>query len=119
MGYKKILAITILATGISYAPQGLVTDVYQLLILRFIQGLFVGGILPALYTLTSLNTPEERRGGIMGITRSGLLLGNVAGPISGGLLAASLGMRPVFFFTAALLISVTFAARKLIDEPPH
>jgi DHA1 family multidrug resistance protein-like MFS transporter len=119
MGYKKILAITTLATGISYAPQGLVTDVYQLLILRFIQGLFVGGILPALYTLTSLNTPEERRGGIMGITRSGLLIGNVAGPISGGFLAASLGMRPVFLFTAALLIAVTFAARKLIEEPPH
>jgi DHA1 family multidrug resistance protein-like MFS transporter len=118
IGYKKTLAITILATGISYAPQGLVTDVFQLLILRFIQGLFVGGILPALYTLTSLNTPEERRGGIMGITRSGLLIGNVAGPISGGFLGASLGMRPVFVFTAALLIAVTFSAKNFIKEPP-
>jgi hypothetical protein len=34
-------------------------------------------------------------------------------------LGASLGMRPVFLFTAALLIAVTFAARKLIEEPPH
>ncbi|KPK88821.1 MAG: hypothetical protein AMJ94_13980 [Deltaproteobacteria bacterium SM23_61] len=119
VGYKRTLAFTTLATGISYAPQGLVTDVFQLLALRFIQGLFVGGILPALYTLTSLNTPEERRGGIMGITRSGLLIGNVAGPISGGFLAASLGMRPVFFFTAALLIAVTFVARNFIKEPPH
>jgi DHA1 family multidrug resistance protein-like MFS transporter len=119
MGYKKTLALTTLATGISYAPQGLVTDVFQLLILRFIQGLFVGGILPALYTLTSLNTPEERRGGIMGITRSGLLIGNVAGPISGGYLAASLGMRPVFVFTAFLLIAVTFGVKNFIKEPPH
>jgi len=119
IGYKKTLAVTILATGISYAPQGLVTDVYQLLILRFVQGLFVGGILPALYTLTSLNTPEERRGGVMGITRSGLLIGNVVGPISGGFLGASLGMRPVFAFTAALLIAVTFSARNFIKEPPH
>ena len=117
IGYKKTLAITLLGTGISYAPQGLVTQVYQLLILRFVQGLFVGGVLPALYTLTSLNTPEERRGGIMGITRSGLLLGNVIGPISGGVLAASLGMRPLFFFTAALLIAVTFGARRIIQEP--
>ncbi len=119
IGYKRTLAITLLGTGISYAPQGLVTQVYQLLILRFVQGLFVGGVLPALYTLTSLNTPEERRGGIMGITRSGLLLGNVIGPISGGFLAASLGMRPLFFFTAALLIAVTFGARRFIQEPPH
>jgi DHA1 family multidrug resistance protein-like MFS transporter len=119
IGYKKSLAFALLGTGISYAPLGLVTQVYQLLILRFVQGLFVGGLLPALYTLTSLNTPEERRGGIMGITRSGLLLGNVIGPISGGFLAASLGMRPLFFFTAVLLIAVTFGARRIIQEPPH
>lgn len=117
IGCKKTLTITLLGTGISYAPQGLVSQVYQLLILRFIQGLFVGGVLPALYTLTSLNTPEERRGGIMGITRSGLLMGNVIGPISGGFLAASFGMRPLFFLTAALLIAVTFGASRIIQEP--
>ncbi|MGE5252567.1 MAG: MFS transporter, partial [Planctomycetaceae bacterium] len=119
VGYKKTLAITTLATGICYAPQGLVTHVYQILLLRFIQGLFVGGILPALYTLTSLNTPEERRGGIMGITRSGLLIGNVAGPISGGFLGAVLGTRLVFIYTAVLLIAVTFGAKHFIKEPPH
>jgi DHA1 family multidrug resistance protein-like MFS transporter len=119
IGYKKTLAITSLATGISYAPQGWATDVYQLLILRFVQGLFVGGILPALYTLTSLNAPDERRGGILGITRSGLLIGNAAGPISGGFLAASLGIRPIFFFTAALLIFVTLGAHRLLKDPPH
>lgn len=116
LGYRKILAVTLLGTGISYAPQGLATGVYQLIILRFVQGLFVGGIFPALYTLTSLHTPEERRGGVLGITRSGLLIGNVLGPISGGFLAALVGMRPLFFFTAALLIAMTFFARRLIRE---
>ncbi len=119
IGYKKTLAITLLGTGISYAPQAFAGHVYHLLALRFIQGLFVGGVLPALYTLTSLNTPEERRGGIMGITRSGLLIGNVIGPISGGFLAVSLGMRPLFIFTAVLLITVTLCARRIIQEPPH
>jgi DHA1 family multidrug resistance protein-like MFS transporter len=118
-GYKKTLILTTLATGITYAPQGLVTDVYQLLVLRFVQGLFIGGILPALYALTSLNTPEERRGGIMGIARSGLLIGNALGPISGGFLAASLGMRSIFFFTGILLVGVTFALKNLIPETKH
>ena len=119
VGFKKTLALTTMATGLVYLPQGLATDVYQLLVLRFIQGLFLGGMLPALYTLTSLNTPEERRGGILGVTRSGLLLGNVFGPISGGFLAAPLGMRTIFFITGALLIAVTFTSRKLIHEPRH
>ncbi len=117
LGYRRTLTITLVGTGISYAPQGLVTGVYQLIVLRFVQGLFVGGILPAIYTLTSLNTPEERRGGVLGITRSGLLLGNMIGPISGGFLAAFFGMRPLFFLTAALLIAVTFWARRVIREP--
>ena len=118
MGYKRTLAITLLGTGISCAPQAFVSRAYQLLLLRFAHGLFAGGILPALYALTTLNVPEKRRGGVLGITRSGLLIGNVIGPISGGFLAASLGMRPLFLFTGALLIAVTFAAGGMIKEPP-
>ena len=119
MGYKKILAITLVGTGITCVPQAFVSHAYQLLLLRFAYGLFVGGILPALYTLTSLNVSAERRGGILGITRSGLLLGNVVGPVSGGFLAASLGIRPLFIFMSVLLFIVYFGVRRIIQEPAH
>jgi MFS transporter, DHA1 family, multidrug resistance protein len=119
LGYKKTLTINLLCAGLTFIPQALVNRIYQLLILRFVHGLFIGGILPALYTLTSLNVPEERRGGVMGITRSGLLLGNMAGPITGGVIASSLGMRPLFIFTAALLLTLSLTARRLIREPEH
>jgi len=119
MGYKKILAITLIGTGITCAPQAFVNQAYQLFSLRFIYGLFVGGILPALYTLTSLNVSEERRGGILGITRSGLLIGNVIGPVFGGILAASLGIRPLFIFMSALLLLVTLWAGRIIKEPKN
>lgn len=117
MGYKKVLAVTLLGTALTCAPQGLVTQAYQLLLLRFLQGLFLGGILPALYTLTSVNVPQERRGGVLGITRGGVLLGNVFGPVSGGYIAAHFGMRPVFFFTSAMLFLVTYAATRFIRLP--
>lgn len=117
LGYKKMLLITLLGTGFTSIPQALVSHVYQLFFLRFVYGLFVGGILPALYTLTSLNVAEERRGGIMGITRSGLLIGNVVGPVSGGYLSAIFGIRPLFIFMAALLFLVFLWVRKVIREP--
>lgn len=117
MGYKKMLLLALFGTGLTSIPQALVTQVYQLFFWRFIYGLFVGGILPALYTLTSLHVSEERRGGIMGITRSGLLIGNVVGPVSGGFLAASFGIRPLFIFMAALLFLVFFWVRRVIKEP--
>ncbi|MGB9699199.1 MAG: MFS transporter [Thermodesulfobacteriota bacterium] len=117
LGYKKMLLITLLGTGLTSIPQALVNQVYQLFCLRFIYGLFVGGILPALYTLTSLNVATERRGGIMGITRSGLLIGNVIGPVSGGFLSASFGIRPLFIFMASLLFLVYLWVRRVIKEP--
>jgi MFS family permease len=55
----------------------------------------------------------------LGITRSGLLIGNAVGPISGGFLGAALGTRPVFIYTAVLLIAVTFGAKHFIKERPH
>lgn len=117
IGYKKMLLITLLGTSLTCIPQALVNQVYQLFFLRFVYGLFVGGILPALYTLTSLNVSAERRGGIMGITRSGLLIGNVIGPVSGGLLSAYFGIRPLFIFMAALLFLVYLWVRREIKEP--
>ena len=118
-GYKKVLSFNLLWAGITCAPQAFVQNVGQLFLLRFVHGLFIGGVLPALNTLTTLNSPEDRRGGVMGIIRSGLLIGNVAGPILGGYLGASLGIPPIFVFTAVLLIAVTFVGGRIIKEPKH
>lgn len=117
LGYKKMLLLALLGSGCLSIPQALVTQVYQLFFLRFIYGLFAGGILPALYTLTSLNVSEERKGGIMGITRSGLLIGNVVGPVSGGFISATFGIRPLFIFMAALLFLVYLWIKRVIKEP--
>ncbi len=117
IGFKKVLTWNLLGTALTFAPQAFVYEAYQLLIVRFVHGIFIGGVLPALYTLTSLSIPEERRGGIIGIVRSGILVGNIFGPISGGFLASSLGMRPLFVLTAAVLALVVLGARPFISEP--
>jgi len=119
IGYKRVLSITLLGGGITFFPQAFVNRIYQLFLLRFVHGLFGGGILPALNTLTTLNVPEERRGGVLGIARSGLLIGSVLGPISGGYLAASLGIRSVFILAGIFMIAVVFSAGRLIKEPRH
>jgi MFS family permease len=92
-------------------------QVYQLFILRFVHGLFTGGILPALNTLVTLNSPEDRRGGVMGIARSGLLLGHILGPVLGGYFSAFFGIPLIFVLTGALLILVTLIAGLTIREP--
>ncbi len=118
IGFKRILVWNLVGTAATFAPHAIVGDAYQLLALRFAHGLFIGGLLPALYAITSLHIPEERRGGILGIVRSGILMGNISGPIFGAFIASSLGMRPLFLVTAALLIVVVLGARPFISESP-
>jgi DHA1 family multidrug resistance protein-like MFS transporter len=117
LGYRRALSITLLGTGITFIPQGLVSRVYQLIFLRFFHGLFSGGILPALNTLTTLHVPEERRGGVLGVARSGFMLGSVLGPICGGYLSASLSIRPLFVLMGLVLVATAFGASRAIKEP--
>lgn len=117
IGYKKTLFLTLLWSGITCFPQALAGRVYQLLIFRFVHGLFTGGILTALNTLVTLHAPENRRGGVMGVARSGLLIGHIAGPILGGYFGAFFGIPLLFALAGFLLAGSAFVALFTVQEP--
>ena len=102
VGHRKILRLSLIGIALFTLPQAAVTNVYQLLILRAGLGVFASGIIPTINTIIQRSTAERDRGGIYGIFQSGLLVGNMAGPLMGGFLAASLGLRPIFLITAAI-----------------
>ena len=102
VGHRKILRLSLVGIALFTFPQAAVTNVYQLLILRAGLGVFASGIIPTINTIIQRSTAERDRGGIYGIFQSGLLVGNMAGPLTGGFLAASLGLRPIFLITAAI-----------------
>ncbi|MEO8169131.1 MAG: MFS transporter, partial [bacterium] len=60
-GYKKGLFIGMTLTGLAYIGHNLVTSIFQLSFLRALLGFARGGVLPALYSLTSLHSPSDRR----------------------------------------------------------
>ncbi|MCI0707511.1 MAG: MFS transporter, partial [Ignavibacteriae bacterium] len=114
--YKKNLTIALSGAALAYSAQGLVTNAYQLIIFRAILGFCLGGMLPALYSYISKNTPLERRGSIMGIASSGNILANMIGPPTGGYIASHLGVRELFFVTGGLLLaSVIFLRNMFVD----
>jgi MFS transporter, DHA1 family, multidrug resistance protein len=109
--YKKNLTITIIGAATAYAAQGLVTQAYQLIFFRSLQGLFMGGLLPTLYSYITKNTISARRGGIMGIASSFTTLAAMIGPILGGYIAAHAGLRQNFFITGGILLSAVIVVR--------
>ena len=104
---KRNLIIGLGTTAVMYFLHALASSLVQLSFLRAILGLAYGGILPALYSLTSLHTPQQRRGGVMGVAMSFSVLGNMIGPMAGGLIAAQMGIVSCFYFVAAVLVLTT------------
>jgi MFS family permease len=61
-------------------------------------------VLPALYSITSFASPPERRGGMMAIASSLTVLGNLVGPLAGGLIGGRFGLASVFLANSILLL---------------
>ena len=112
VGYRKILRVSLTGITLFTLPQALVTNVYQLLILRAGLGFFASGVIPTINTIVQRSTAEKDRGGIYGIFQSGLLVGNMVGPLIGGFLAAALGLRQIFLITAGIFGVVLLWERK-------
>jgi len=112
VGYRRLLIFMALGAGVIYIPQALVTTVVQLIVLRGILGIFDGGLLPSANALIASSTPPNQRSGQASHgTTYGLVylangMGFALGPLCGGLIAASLGLRNVFFVTAAILLLI-------------
>jgi DHA1 family multidrug resistance protein-like MFS transporter len=105
LGYRRVLLISLLGATLTSIPQIFVTSYWLFVAERFAVGLFIGGILPTANALIGRGVPRENRGTIYGMTASASFMGNSLGPLSGGFIAAGLGIRFVFVVTAALLLA--------------
>ncbi len=104
-----------LGMGIVMVLMGLAQNIWQFLILRALLGL-LGGFVPNANALIATQVPRNKSGWALGTLSTGGVSGALLGPMAGGLLADSYGLRPVFFITASVLIlcfsSPCFASEK-------
>jgi DHA1 family multidrug resistance protein-like MFS transporter len=103
IGYRRVLLICLAGATLTSAPQIFVSSYWAFVAERFAVGLFIGGILPTANALIGRSVARENRGTIYGMTASATFLGNSLGPLTGGAVAASLGLRWVFAVTTVLL----------------
>lgn len=85
-------------------PQAFVTSLWQLVVLRFLFGIFSGGLSPIITALIRREAPIEVQGEIMGYNQSFRFLGNIIGPVLGGFISALASISSVFFATALLFL---------------
>jgi MFS family permease len=104
IGTHKVILAALIISGIFYIPQAFVTNPWQLMGLRFMLGLVMGGLNPSINALVKKITPGALTGRVFGVIISAMYLGVFFGSTLGGQIAAAFGIRDVFFVTSALLL---------------
>ncbi|MEO8540129.1 MAG: MFS transporter [bacterium] len=116
-GRKPMFLRALIGAGILIAIMGLAQAVWQLVLLRFLMGAFAG-TMGAAAALVASTTPREKVGYALGMLQTGQFTANMLGPVIGGLVAASLGIRESFIFCAALYLVAAGLVYFFVKERP-
>lgn len=117
-GYEKILSYLLIVAVIIIIPQAFVTELWQLIGLRFLFGIVSGGLIPITSALIRREAPIEVQGEIMGYNQSFRFLGNILGPVLGGVVASIGGIHSVFYSTS-LLFLIAFIVMSFLKKLPE
>jgi MFS transporter, DHA1 family, multidrug resistance protein len=104
IGHDKVLIICLVLAVIFFIPQAFVTNIWQLVFLRFLYGIQVGGLIPCMTAYIRQLAPLSIQGEILGYNQSFRFLGNVVGPVLGGVLSGYFGISFVFYFASSLFL---------------
>lgn len=104
VGPLRVIAAGLLVAAMLMVPQALVTEAWQLIVLRFFMGLALGGLSPCIVSVIRHAVPESRAGSVLGLSTSSQYVGQVLGPLTGGLIGGQFGSRAVFYCTALIML---------------
>ena len=102
-GRKLMVERAMFAGAVITMAMGLVGDVYQLLVLRLLSGVFTGTI-SASISLVSSVLPVANLGFGLGLMQVAVFLGMTLGPWLGGMIADAVGYRLTFIAGGLLLL---------------
>lgn len=101
-GRKIMVTRAAFSAALLIGLMGLVQNVWQLLLLRMLQGAFTGTV-SASQALVASQSPKDRMGFSMGLMQTAVFVGNSLGPLAGGLIVDAVGYRPSFAVAGSIL----------------
>ena len=104
IGHLRIITLALAGAGVLLIPQAFVTAGWQLIILRFLMGLALGGLLPCIAAVIRHCVPEGMVGSILGYSVAAQFAGQFIGPLIGGFIGGHIGMKAVFLATSCILL---------------
>jgi MFS family permease len=114
-GRKPMLIRAAVGMAVVMSMIGLAHNVYELVALRFVAGL-IGGYASASVVMIGTQAPPERSGWALGVLSTGVLAGNLIGPLIGGFLPNLIGIRGTFFAGGAMIAVAAVLTVVLVRE---
>ena len=105
--------------GVGYALHVVTTGIWELVPIRALLGLCIGGLMPSLFSFINKCIPAQKKGGIMGIASSFTMFGNLIGPISSGYIASYTSINFVFVLSGVILAAGAVLAYYKLKETPN
>lgn len=115
VGRKPMILRAAIGLSIIYLLMGFVPNVYYLIALSALQGAFTG-YSTACNTLIATQTDREHVGYALGTLSTAGVAGSLLGPILGGLIEATLGLRSVFFLISGIIFIAFIITLLLVQE---
>jgi MFS family permease len=103
VGHWKVVMICLASAAVLLIPQAFVSNAWQLVVLRFLMGIALGGLLPCIAAIIRHSVPDSVAGRMLGYSTSSQYVGQVLGPLTGGYLGGHFGMPVVFIVTCVLM----------------
>ena len=114
-GRKLMLIRASLGMTLAISLLGMAQNVTQFVLLRLLVGL-LGGYASGSFVLVATQTPKARSAWALGMLSSGIMAGNLAGPLVGGYLPSIIGIRSTFLAAGAVIFVAFLATALLIRE---
>lgn len=114
-GRKPMLLRASLGMTVVIGLISLVQNVYQLMFLRFLQGV-ISGYTTACTTLIATQVDKENSGFALGTLATSSIAGSLLGPSIGGYLSELVGIRPMFIIIAVLMLIVFLTTLSFVKE---
>lgn len=115
-GRKPVLIATTVFFGLATLASALASSVEELVALRFITGLGLGGAMPAAITLTSEFCPEQRRSSLVTIMFCGFTIGSASAGLAASHVVSTYGWQGLLVLGGVMPLALTFALVTVLPE---
>lgn len=119
IGRKRLFMISVVGFTVTSMMCGAAQDIYQIVLFRFLQGVFGAPLVPLSQSVLLDTYPKEKHGSAMSLWGMGVMLGPIIGPTLGGFLTEYYSWRWVFYINLPLGLLTWLGLAMFLKETPR